>query len=235
MLAAPSDEAKPQRPVLERLSSYGTSLEQRGWMVFSDQDSEIEFSFGRPDFSHFPMRDWMQLINLHARKCSLSVLDYPSRSQGYLPLREAICGYLSRSRALSCSPEQIIIVNGSQQAIDLVCRVLIDRGDLAAVEEPGYLGAQRALIAQEAEIVPIRVDRSGLRVDELKKRNAEDSRPIKLVYVTPSHQFPTGVVMSLPRRLDLLSWADATGTFIIETTMTANTAIKVNQFPLLPG
>ena len=138
-----------------RLSWYGSNLETGGWMAFTEKESEIEFSFGRPDFEHFPMREWMRLLSLHARKCELSELDYPSRSQGYLPLREALSEYLGRSRALHCQAEQIIVVNGSQQAIDLVCRVLVDRDDLAAIEEPGYLGAQRALIAQGAQIVPV--------------------------------------------------------------------------------
>jgi len=219
----------------EKLSWYGASLETRDWLSFSDQEPDIQFSFGRPDFEHFPMRQWMQLIGQYARRRSLSVLDYPSRAQGYLPLREALSAYLSRSRALFCDPEQIIVVNGSQQAIDLVCRVLIDRGDLAAIEEPGYLGAQRALSAQGAEIAPIPVDQQGLKVDELKKRSREDARRLKLVYVTPSHQYPTGVVMSLPRRLDLLSWADKYGTYIIEDDYDSEYRYKGRPIPALAG
>lgn len=223
------------RTLHEKLSWYGASLESREWLSFIDQEPEIEFSFGRPDFEHFPMREWMQLIGQYARRRSLSVLDYPSRSQGYLPLREALSTYLGRSRALFCDPEQIIVVNGSQQAIDLVCRVLIDRGDLAAIEEPGYLGAQRALIAQGAEPVPIPVDQQGLKVDELKKRSREDNRRMKMVYVTPSHQYPTGVVMSLPRRLDLLAWADRYGTFIIEDDYDSEYRYKGRPIPALAG
>jgi GntR family transcriptional regulator/MocR family aminotransferase len=223
------------RKILERLSWYGSSLETRGWMVFSGQESEYEFSFGRPDFDHFPMREWLQLISQHARKKRLSVLDYPGRSQGYLPLREALSEYLGRSRALQASADQIIVVNGSQQAIDLVTRVLIDRGDAAAIEEPGYLGAQRALIAQGAGIVPVPVDHHGLRVEELKRKAAESERPVKLVYVTPSHQFPTGVVLSLPRRLELLSWAARTKTFIVEDDYDSEFRYKGRPIPALAG
>jgi GntR family transcriptional regulator/MocR family aminotransferase len=136
---------------------------------------------------------------------------------------------------LHCTSDQIIVVNGSQQAIDLVCRVLIDRGDFAAIEEPGYLGAQRALLTQGADLAPIPVDQQGLKVDELKKRAREDSRRLKLVYVTPSHQFPTGVVLSLPRRLDLLSWADRYGTYIIEDDYDSEYRYKGRPIPALAG
>jgi GntR family transcriptional regulator/MocR family aminotransferase len=228
-------ETDSPKPLRERISWYGTNLETGSWMAFSEDASEIEFSFGRPDFEHFPMRQWLQLISLHARKGDLSVLDYPSRAQGFLPLREALCEYLRRSRALHATPDQIIVVNGSQQAIDLVCRVLIDRGDVAAIEEPGYLGAQRALIAQGAELAPISVDHQGLRVDQLKRRASQSQRQIKLVYVTPSHQFPTGVVLSLPRRLDLLSWAQKNGTFIIEDDYDSEYRYKGRPIPALAG
>ncbi|HEY9712142.1 MAG TPA: PLP-dependent aminotransferase family protein, partial [Chroococcales cyanobacterium] len=233
--AADPTDVPGKRNILDRLSWYGSSLETRGWMVFSGQDTEYEFSFGRPDFDHFPMREWLQLLSYHARRKKLSELDYPGRSQGYLPLREALSEYLSRSRALQASAEQIIVVNGSQQAIDLVTRVLIDRGDAAAIEEPGYLGAQRALIAQGAEIVPIPVDHHGLRFDELRRRAAESERPVKLVYVTPSHQFPTGVVLSLPRRLELLSWAARTKTFIIEDDYDSEYRYTGRPIPALAG
>jgi len=234
-VAAPKQTDKAEIPLSERLSWYGASLEEREWLKFSDVESPVEFSFGRPDFAEFPMRVWMQLHSLHARKRSLSSLDYPSRSQGYLPLREALSAYLSRSRAVHCSAEQIIVVNGSQQAIDLVTRVLIDRDELAAIEEPGYLGAQRALIAQGANVLSIPVDYQGLRVDVLKRRSAETAERIKLVYVTPSHQFPTGVVLSLPRRLELLSWAAKTGTFIIEDDYDSEYRYKGRPVPALAG
>jgi GntR family transcriptional regulator/MocR family aminotransferase len=232
---AVSKAEKTEVQLSERLSWYGASLEEREWLKFSEQESQLEFSFGRPDFDAFPMRVWMQIHSLHARKRALSSLDYPSRAQGHLPLREALSAYLSRSRAVHCSPEQIIVVNGSQQAIDLVCRVLIDRDDLAAIEEPGYLGAQRALIAQGANLLPIPVDHQGLRVEVLKRKSLENSQRIQLVYVTPSHQFPTGVVLSLPRRLELLAWADRTGTFIIEDDYDSEYRYKGRPVPALAG
>lgn len=222
-------------PGTPRLSRFGASLDQSEWMGFAEEEPEIQFSFGRPDFEHFPMREWMQLVSQHSRRRALSALDCPSKAVGYQPLREALSGYLKRSRGLHCTADQIIIVNGSQQGIDLVCRVLVDHGDTAAMEEPGYLGAQKALRAQGAKIVPVEVDHSGLKVDELKRRCREEGHKPKLVYVTPSHQFPRGVVMSLPRRLDLLTWANRTGTFIVEDDYDSEYRYKGRPIPALAG
>jgi GntR family transcriptional regulator/MocR family aminotransferase len=220
----------------KRLSWYGRSLAAHDWMAFSTEDPRISFSFGRPDLEHFPMRLWSQLLTKHAAKKDLSLLDCPSRSKGFRPLREALAGYLNSARALTCSADRIIIVNGSQQAIDLVTRVLVDKEDFVGTEEPSYPGAHKAFKAQGANVVPVTVDGSGIRVDELKKgfdKNA--SQQLKLVYVTPSHQFPTGVVLSLPRRLELLRWASRTGTYIVEDDYDSEFRYKGRPIPALGG
>jgi GntR family transcriptional regulator/MocR family aminotransferase len=133
---------------------------------------------------------------------------------------------------VKCNAEQIIIVGGSQQGIDLITRLLIDRGDWIAVEEPGYLGARRAFLAQGASLFPVSVDQSGLMVSELTKNIIP---PIKLVYVTPSHQFPTGAVLSLPRRLELLAWAQKTGTMIVEDDYDSEYRYGERPIPALQG
>jgi GntR family transcriptional regulator/MocR family aminotransferase len=112
-------------------------------------------------------------------------------------------------RAVRCAPEQVIVVNGSQQALDLCVRLLLDPGDEVALEDPGYMGAHRILAAHGARLVPARIDSDGIRIGELGKK-------ARLVYVTPSHQFPTGVSMSLARRLELLEWARQRGAVLIE-------------------
>ncbi|MGH2389613.1 MAG: PLP-dependent aminotransferase family protein, partial [Chloroflexota bacterium] len=122
--------------------------------------------------------------------------------------------YLRRARAVRCTPEQVLIVNGSQQALDLLARVCLDPGDAVVLEDPGYLGARRAFAAQGARLLPVPVDASGAVVDALD-RVAERATP-RLVYVTPSHQYPTGTVMSLPRRLALLRWARAKRALVLE-------------------
>jgi GntR family transcriptional regulator/MocR family aminotransferase len=132
-------------------------------------------------------------------------------SQGFVPLREAIADYLRRMRGVRCSPEDIVIVSGSQQGLDLIARVALDPGDVVAIEDPHYRGARHAFEAAGARFIPVAVDDEGLRVEDLPAR----MRP-RLIYTTPSHQFPTGGVLGIPRRLGLLGWASAHGAYILE-------------------
>lgn len=220
-----------------RFSAYGKTLSGHDWLgKFSGEEPRYQFSFGRPDLDHFPMRTWLQLHAAHARRKQLGQLDSPDRAQGLLRLREIIARYLSKSRAVSCDPDQIIIVNGSQQAIDLVVRVLVDSHDRVAIENPGYIGAQKSLLAQGCEIVPVPVDKNGLQVEALRDicNDASTTSP-KVLYVTPSHQFPTGVVLSLPRRLDLLKWSARTGCAIVEDDYDSEFRYKGRPIPALAG
>jgi GntR family transcriptional regulator/MocR family aminotransferase len=125
-----------------------------------------------------------------------------------------------------------MIVGGSQQGLDLITRLLIDRSDWIAVENPGYLGARRAFLAQGAKLFPVSVDQSGLIVNELKAGIIPN---IKLLYVTPSHQFPTGAVLSLPRRLELLAWAQKSGVMIIEDDYDSEYRYGERPIPALQG
>ncbi|BCL39042.1 PLP-dependent aminotransferase family protein [Nostoc sp. MS1] len=213
------------------LSAYGASLSDKAFLRPSKSEVEISFTYGRPAFDQFPIDLWRKLLSRHCLSHP-NVLDYTYDSQGYQPLREAIASYISRSRAVKCHAEQIIIVGGSQQGIDLITRLLINRGDWIAVEEPGYLGARRAFLAQGASLYPVSVDQSGLVVSELTKNIIP---PIKLVYVTPSHQFPTGAVLSLPRRLELLAWAQKTGVMIIEDDYDSEYRYGERPIPALQG
>lgn len=215
----------------KKLSKYGTHLRDQPWLSYGGPEPEIQFSFGRPAIEEFPMRQWMTLFTAHTKKSKLSDLDCPSRAQGYAPLREALTKYLLRARAVRCEQDQIIIVNGSQQAIDLVARVIIDRGDAIAIENPGYIGARKAFEVQGAQLSPIPVDSSGMLVSRLQEIGSH----LKLVYVTPSHQFPTGVVLSLPRRLELLAWAERTGTYVVEDDYDSEYRYAGRPVPALAG
>lgn len=219
-----------------RLSWYATALRSREWLSFSPDEPNVQLSFGRPAMAEFPMRVWNGLLLHHARKRNLALLDSPANAAGFRPLREELAAYLSRVRAVSCQPEQVIIVNGSQQGIDLVTRVLIDRGDDVCIEDPGYIGAQKAFEAQGANILPIPVDKNGIVVDKLKQheREREGFSP-QLVYVTPSHQSPTGVVLSVPRRLELISWAKRVGAYIVEDDYDSEYRYKGRPIPALAG
>ncbi len=134
---------------------------------------------------------------------------YPAAG-GYLPLRRAIADYLVRRRGVLCNAADILIVAGTQQALTLAERVLVNPGERVVVEDPHYQLAVHSLLAHGAEVRSARTDDEGLVIGELPQRRT------KLVFVTPSHQFPSGVVMSLNRRLELLKWAARTGSWIFE-------------------
>ncbi len=138
-------------------------------------------------------------------------LDYGD-APGYGPLREAIAAYLGASRGVSCEVSQVLITAGSQQALDAVFRTLLDEGDEAIIEDPNYMGARGALLAAGAKLIPVPVDKDGMDIGLGSKL----SPSARLAYVTPSHQFPLGVVMSLSRRLELLEWANQNGSWIVE-------------------
>ncbi|MBE9207654.1 PLP-dependent aminotransferase family protein [Nostoc sp. LEGE 06077] len=213
------------------LSTYGKSLSQGKYLHLPEADVSISFSYGRPAFDQFPIKLWRKLLSRHCQ-ANKYVLDYTYDSQGYLLLREAIASYLSRSRAVKCNSGQIIIVGGSQQGIDLITRILIDRGDWVAVEDPGYLSARRAFLAQGANLFPVSVDKSGLIVNHLTTAIIPK---VKLVYVTPSHQFPTGATLSLARRLELLAWAQKSRVMIIEDDYDSEYRYGERPIPALQG
>ncbi len=221
-----------------QLSTYGASLLDTDYRprvsdrASSHQKSLISFRYGSPALDEIPLRQWRQLLSRHCRIGQKAMFDYATDSLGYQPLREAIARYLVQSRAVQCEADQVIIVNGSQQALDLVTRVLVDRGDWVAIENPGYLDARRIFLAQGAELLSIPVDDSGVVVERLSDLS---TAKIKLIYVTPSHQFPTGAVLSLPRRLELLAWATQTGAMIIEDDYDSEFRYGGRPIPALQG
>jgi GntR family transcriptional regulator/MocR family aminotransferase len=164
-----------------------------------------------PALDLFPRQLWARLLARAARAPGPDHLTAGDRA-GFRPLREAIAAYVGSTRAVACAPDQVVVLTSSQQAIDLAVRLLTDPGDAVWHEEPGYPAAAAAFRAAGARVVPVPVDDEGLDV-AAGQRLAPDAR---LVYVSPSHQFPTGVALSLSRRLQLLAWAARTGAFVIE-------------------
>jgi GntR family transcriptional regulator/MocR family aminotransferase len=224
---------KPRTVTARRpLSEYGSRLKPMP-APFRDREGlrEINFIYGVPDLNLFPIRQWSRLLSRHCRAAHTDALSYVSDNLGYLPLRESIAGYLARSRAVRCSAEQVFIVSGAQQALDLIARVLLDRGDRVALEEPGYPGARLLFQAHGARIHPIRVDNQGIQTNELSTLPAG----VKLVYITPSHQFPLGVSLSLARRLELLAWAEAQRALIIEDDYDSEYRYAARPNPALQG
>ncbi len=196
----------PPIPVAERVALLQTMFHPEQEVVTSSI-----FRGGEPALDLFPYDLWARLLNRHARK-SLPAASHYQPTAGYYPLREAIAIHIGITRGVRCTPDQILITTGSQGAYDLVVRTLLNPGDGAWMENPGYFGAQGALVAAGARLVPVPVDAQGLDV-ERGRQLCPDAR---LVSTTPSHQFPTGVTMSLSRRLALFEWARAMGAWIVE-------------------
>ncbi len=159
----------------------------------------------------FPVEAWIKISARCWRRPQSDLLGYGD-SAGYRPLREQIAAYVKASRAVQCEPDQVIIISGSQQGLDLAARVLVDPGESVWLEEPGYLGARAAFRSAGATLVPVPVDGEGL---DLESGIARDRRA-RVVYVTPSHQYPLGATMSLCRRLALLEWAHRSSAWILE-------------------
>lgn len=167
------------------------------------------FMPGIPDVDLFPFETWRKLFNKYMRREHSRLLHYAAG--GYGPLKAALCAYLKATRFIDCEPRQILILNGSHQALDLCARLLADEGDRAWIEDPGYWGARNVLRAAGLRLVPIPVDEHGLAPDEAAWANAP-----RLVFVSPSCQYPTGAVLSLARRRSLLERAAQCGAWIIE-------------------
>lgn len=169
------------------------------------------FRFGTPALDLVPLELWGRAMRMACLEAKPDALDM-SDPLGLPKLRELIAERLYRTRAIVCSGEQVAIVGSTQQAFFLIARLFIEAGDKVWLEDPGYYGARRALVAAGAEIVPVPVDRDGMVVAQGIVR-----APLaKLAYVAPSHQSPTGVTMSLERRLALLNWAQASDALIVE-------------------
>ncbi|BAY87228.1 GntR family transcriptional regulator [Calothrix parasitica NIES-267] len=215
-----------------KLSKYGDSLVKiKNVPRIAEPRLEINFRYGTPALNEFPIKIWRRLLS-HYCNTNFNWLDYSTEPLGYQPLRKAITRYLTRSRAVNCEPEQILITNGTQQALDLILRLLIEPGETIAIENPGYLSARIIFETQQSQILPIRVDNSGLIVKELAEST---NKNIRLIYVTPSHQFPTGAILSLPRRLELLNWAQQTGGLIIEDDYDSEFRYGEKPIPALQG
>ena len=178
----------------------------------------------------FPTTLWAQVAARRLRRVSTKLLA-GGETLGYRPLREAVAEYLNTSRGVKCSADQVLIVSGAQEGLDRTARLLLNPGDPAWMEEPGYPGAAAVLRAIGAKLCGVPVDAEGL---DLERGIRRWPRP-KLVYVTPAHQFPLGVTMSLRRRLALLEWARKAGVLIFEDDYDSEYRYSGRPVPALQG
>jgi len=194
-------------------SDYGKNLAQHSNSILRHhgRSSIVPFEHGVPGTEEFPFDVWAKIAQRWQKKPPSSILSYGD-SVGFQPLREAIASHLATARGVLCKVEQIIITNGTQQALDLIGRIFLTKTTDVYIEDPGYYGARDIFAATGARVVPVPIDEEGFDLQTARKR----SRQARLVYVTPSHQYPLGVTMSLARRLTLLEWARDRDAFVIE-------------------
>jgi GntR family transcriptional regulator/MocR family aminotransferase len=169
----------------------------------------IDFWVGRPDDRSFPMKTWRRLLTLKLAQAGSNLTEYGDPA-GLPELRQAIVDHLGPARGITATPEQVIVVNGSQEGLNIAARLFVGEGTPVVCECPCYQGLSNVMESFGAELIPVPVDQDGIDVSRLPKR------PVSLAYVTPSHQYPMGGTLTLERRLRLLRWAWKTGAYIIE-------------------
>jgi GntR family transcriptional regulator / MocR family aminotransferase len=208
--------SRPRVRAISRAAASSPSERGQQLLAHARRKSVVEdgagaFAPGVPALDLFPWAIWSRLVTTRARGLDSRATGYTD-SLGWCPLREAVARYVGVARGVACTADQVVIVGGSQQGLDLVARVVTDPGDSAWIEDPGYHGALGAFAAAGLRIAGVPVDADGLSVAA-----GRVGGPVaRLIYVTPSHQFPLGVTMSLSRRLELLGAAAEMGAWIIE-------------------
>ena len=220
----PATRHKKDRP-RRTLSRYAARLEP-----FSSFELRPTTAFRAhiPALQLFPRALWAKLHARRVREGSEQLL-LGCDPLGYRPLREAIADHLSSSRGVNCRAANVAIVSGTQESFDIVARLLLDRGSIACMEEPGYRGARIAFASAGATVRGIAVDGEGMEIDRKRLRGA------RVVFVTPSHQFPLGTTMSLRRRLALLEWARANDASILEDDYDGEYRYAGRPIPCLQG
>ena len=219
-----SDRARKFTPFLSKYAQrLAPAADARGQPAHA-------FRAAEPALDAFPTTLWAQIASRRLRGATRNLLaDVDPR--GYRPLREAVANYLGTARAVRCTTEQVIIVAGIQQALELTARLLLDPGDPVSVEDPCFFGVAAMFKALAAKIIPVPVDKGGLNVTEGRRRCDR----VRLAYVTPAHQFPLGVTMSLDRRLELLNWVHRSGGLIFEDDYDSEYRYSGRPIPALQG
>lgn len=198
------------RPSLTRWGQRVIALNAEAEALIDGGRPEIDFGLGRSFAERFPYDVWRRLLSRYLSTDDAMLSRYGSAA-GFYPLRRAVADYLVRARGVRCTPDDVVIVSGAQQAIDILARLLLNAGDEVLVETPGYRDAFALFQLHQAKLVGLPVDNQGLPVNDIPP-----ACRAKLVFVTPSHQFPKGGTMPLARRLALLTWARDHSAVIIE-------------------
>ncbi len=228
LLQAPRTVSQPKiRKQARHLSKYAHRLQP----LRRSESSRIRaFRANLPALDEFPTALWAQLASRRLKSVSANRLA-GGEALGYRPLREAVAEYLNTSRGVKCSADQVLIISGVQEALNRAAHVLLDPGNPVWMEEPGYVGAAAVFRSVGAKVCSIPVDSEGLNLEAGIKRA---TRP-RMIYVTPGHQFPLGVTMSLRRRLSLLEWARRSRAMIFEDDYDSEYRYSGRPIPALQG
>lgn len=226
-LFRPRAVAGPSRSV--QLTAFGNRLMNTGFTT----DDLNNLIHGRPANHEGLLKVWKELLHRHSKLSEVGVQEYVLEPFGYEPLREAYASYLIRARAVRATKEQIAVFNAKELRIDMICRMLIKPGDVVAVEDPGYVSGRKQYMVNGARILPVRVDKDGMVVDDLIEFGRHEK--IKLVHVTPSHHSPTGAVLSVERRQKLLRWAAENQVYIVEDDYDSEFRYEGRPLPSLQG
>jgi GntR family transcriptional regulator/MocR family aminotransferase len=211
---SPEARAEPPSCGQVQLSTLGARLAapEFDWPyrgIAERRPATYELLYGVPDVDLFPVRTWRRLVSRAAGTASIDAFVY-APPEGLAPLRQAIARWMGRARGVACDPERIVITAGFQQAAQLAVRLLAGPGGAVLVEDPQYLGTRAAVLGEGARAVPVPVDPGGIDPARIEAGDA------RLAILTPAHQFPTGAVLSDPRRRELVAWARDTGSWILE-------------------
>ena len=220
-----ADRRQPRTVDTPRISSYGKRVKPFSYFV---NPLSLAFRTNLPALDLFPTTLWAQVASRRLRRTSSSQL-LGCDVRGYAPLREVIAQYLRTARGVRCDPEQVIVVSGIQEALDLAARLLLNPGDRVLLEDPGYQVAFAALTAAGAKVISVEIDEQGAAPTRQSFRDA------RLMYVTPGHQFPTGITMPLRRRVEILERAREARTYIFEDDYDSEYRYSGSPIPAMQG
>lgn len=217
MLSEPAENGKKaasDKAGKTHLSIYGKAIANIDIEQAGNSTKAMSFFNWQPAFSRIPSTHGSEILMREYLRAQRSAAKRTGDPQGYAPLCQAIAQALTRLRKVKCTAQQVIVTSGLQQAVDLVARMHAGPGDLVAFEDPCYVPIRDSFEANGARIMPVAIDEQGLMVDSLLA--SKEAKKVKLVYVSPSHQFPTGASMPLARQLKLLEWSRKNGALILE-------------------
>ncbi len=216
--------------LFERLSAYGKRALSTNLLPPRMEQARFPFFSWQPAFEEIPLTEWARIVSKTFRRPDPRLIDYAADPLGHLPLRQALAERLRKTRGLECDPGQVIITCGLSQSLDLIAKLHVDEDSNVLVENPCYWPARDLFRSYGAHVRSINVDHGGMKTGSLSRLARHN---FSAVYITPSHQYPTGTVLTLARRLELLNWAGVSGAIVIEDDFDSEFRYRGSPIPAL--